>query len=250
MSATSFSWLRDFVEPAHPAVIKFQDDLVAIYSAIRERYQSQIDDAFSEVARRTGFVVTTTLPVVLKVAEGRTRVEMGGENLRGTLFEEAMLKLLEPLTKEPTAKLAAGDYPFYLIWLDALKLKLRTDWIEPAHRLPLDRSLVARQKFGWGVYEPAHWFDPRLEIDVRDALIINAIDQVYPELRLMDRVEAARGAVIGAGIRPIGPGIREPAHLFGPGVREPAHFRRFLQELDPRTLDRLIEVMQEFRRGG
>ena len=54
MSATSFSWLRDFVEPAHPAVIKFQDDLVTIYSAIRDRFQSQIDEAFGDVARKRG----------------------------------------------------------------------------------------------------------------------------------------------------------------------------------------------------
>ena len=65
-----------------------------------------------------------------------------------------MLKVLGPLTKQPIGKLAAGEYPFYLIWLEALKLKLRTDWVEPAHRRPIERSPLLKQKFGWGFTSP------------------------------------------------------------------------------------------------
>jgi hypothetical protein len=258
MADTSFSRLRDFVEPAHPAVIRLQDDLINIYTLIRDRYQRQIDEAFGNVARQTGFVVTTTLPVVLTVNEKRVQLEMGTENLRGTLFESAVMEVLKPLGADLAGKLAPGEYPLYLIWHDALKLKLRTDWIEPAHWRRFEPGPDIQVKPGWGVREPAHWFDPRLRVDLHDALVINAIDQVYPELRLLDRVEAARSVGVSAGAArgaisaeaaPEAAMSTEAVRRMPPGVHEPAHFRQFLQGLDPATLDQFIAVLQDYQRG-
>lgn len=238
MSNATFLRLRDFVEPAHPYVIRFQDDLITIYTLIRDRYQRRIDEAFADVARQTGFVITSTLPVVFRVDERAVRMEMGAENLSGTLFESAMMEVLKPISDELTGKLAVGEYLLYLIWYDALKLKLRTDWMEPAHWRRSEQISMVQVKPGWGVREPAHWFDPRLEIDLRDALVINAIDQVYPDLKLMDRVAVARGTSINA----------EAVQRIGPGTREPAHFRKLLQELDPAVLDQFITALQEYQR--
>jgi hypothetical protein len=249
MATTTFSRLRDYVEPAHPSVIKLQNDLINIYTIIRDRYQRQIDEAFTNVAQKTGFVVTTTLPVVLTIGQKGARMEMGTENLRGTLFEDAMMEVLKPTIEEFAGSLAPGEYPLYLIWHDALKLKMRTDWLEPAHfrRHQVAAGLQQVQP-GWGVREPAHWFDPYLELDVRDALVINAIDQVYPELRLLERVEAARTATISAATGAISSANRQTTRFFGPGIYEPAHFRRFLQELDPVVLEQLMTALQEYQR--
>jgi hypothetical protein len=247
MLNTTFFRLRDYVEPAHPSVIRLQDDLVNIYTLIRERYQRRIDEAFSNIARQTGFVITTTLPVVLTVDEKAARVEMGAENLRGTLFESAMMEVLKPMSDELVGKLPPSEYPLYLIWHDALKLKLRTDWMESAHwrRFEPAPELRARPP---GFQEPAHWFDPRLEIDLRDALVINAIDQVYPELKLLERVEAARGAVMSAEAARGAAMSTAAVGRIGPGVTEPAHFRQFLQGLDPSVLDQFIAVLQDYQR--
>jgi hypothetical protein len=247
MANTTFSRLRDFVEPAHPSIIKLQDDLVEIYKIIRERYQRDIDEAFAGVAQKIGFVVTTTLPVVLNVDDKGAHLAMGTENLRGTLFESAIMEVLAPIADDLARKLTVGEYPLYVIWHEALKLKLRTDWMEPVHWRRYQPAVAAQVLQGWGVREPAHWFDPRLEIDIRDALVINAIDQVYPELRLLERVETARSVAVSAAAGVFGPGIREPAHI-GPGIREPAHFRRYLQELDPAVLEQFIAALQEYQK--
>ncbi|MGO9975927.1 MAG: hypothetical protein ACLP01_24600 [Solirubrobacteraceae bacterium] len=58
------------------------------------------------------------------------------------------------------------------------------------------------------VLEPAHWFDPGVAIGVEDAVVISAIDEVYPELRLAERIAADRLA-----LRQIPPEVKEPAHF-------------------------------------
>lgn len=69
MEEKVFARIRDWVEPAHPAVVRLYDDLITIYARIREKYQSEIDTAFDRISRQIGFVVTTTVPVVLEVGD-------------------------------------------------------------------------------------------------------------------------------------------------------------------------------------
>lgn len=220
-----------WVEPAHPSVIRIYDDLIQVYREMKNS-QQQIDQIFDRVASQIGFVVTTTMPVRVELDDKKKvqKAELDGEALRGTLFEQEFSPLIRELTAKAFANASPGSYKFYLIWFDALKLKLRKDWMEPAHVL---QSLFGSFQAGVGasaalvrpeVMEPAHWFDPGIALAVDDVVAIAAIDEVYPELRLAERVSADRLT-----IRQISPHVKEPAHflqsLLRPEVREPAHFR-------------------------
>lgn len=214
MKAETFAKLRDWVEPAHPMIVERYDDLLTIYRFIREKHQETIDKLFDEVARQIGYIVTSTVPVMLEFAEeGKLKdVEIGAEHLRGTLFEK-VVSVLQPGERLPVR---AGKFNLYLIWFNALKLRLRKDWVEPAHfrqqfvfeRL---REQVAAAEVQWDVREPAHWFDPGTRLVPDDIMIISVLDEVYPELRLADRVAFYRYA---------------DKFKIPPDVMEPAHFRR------------------------
>ena len=56
--------------------------------------------------------------------------------------------------------------------------------------------------------EPAHWFLPSATISAEDKVLISVIDEVYPELKLAERVSATRQA-----LRRVLPEVMEPAHL-------------------------------------
>ena len=192
-------------ELVQPAVIRLYKNLTQVYQIMRER-QKEIDAAFDRVAAQIGFVVTTTLPVRVEVAEGGAvkGASFDGEALRGTIFEKELSGFLQGLTQKPFSGVPAGTYRFYLIWYDALNLKLRFDCCESVHVLQgLLGSLVSQQGgisaasplFRPEVQESAHWFDPGYAIAIEEALVIMAIDQVYPELRLAERISAGRLAI-------------------------------------------------------
>jgi hypothetical protein len=151
---------------------------------------------------------------------------MGSESLKSTLFEKALAEALNPQPLPPIAeeiRLSAGTYNVYLIWYSALKLRLRTDWMEPAHVSIGVEQAAARRPMPYP-QEPAHWFDAGSFLPQEELVLINAIDTVYPDLRLGDRITATRALA-----RQPGPGIREPAH-FRPEIREPVHFRPEVRE--------------------
>jgi hypothetical protein len=212
MSDSNVINLRHWVEPAHPGIIKLHDDLVALLTHVRDKYQNAIDKAFDEISRQIGFVVTTTAPLVLEVGKGGkiTAVRMGAENLKGTIFERGFGEILKPLTADQLPSVAEGKYRVQLIWLAALKLRLPCDWCEPAHIPGLTRFRAASSVgvFDFSPIEPAQWFDPNLLVSVEDAVLIHALDQVYPQLRLIDRIGQIRAAVRSK----VGPHIPEPAH--------------------------------------
>lgn len=219
MATETFARLRDWVEPAHPAIIKLQDDLKAIYTHLRNNYQKQIDAAFDDISRQIGFVVTTTIPVTLEVGDkGAIKTfALAAEHLKGTLFDRGLTGALEKLKREPLPGVSAGVYNFYLIWFDALNLKLGTHWMEPAHPPAQFAQEIRTQRVSQvrpEVREPAHWFDPGIAIAPEDAVLISVIDAVYPELRLIDRVAGSRQF------------IRQQVR---PEVQEPAHFRQVEQ---------------------
>jgi hypothetical protein len=201
-------------------MIRLYDDLLQVYRAMRER-QKDIDAAFDRVAQMIGFVVTTTLPVRVEISErGKVAsVAFDSEALRGTIFEKELSPFLKELTEQPFADVPKGTYRFYLIWYNALRIKLRRDWLEPAHVLKaVVGSLISPAAVAAGsaivkpeVREPAHWFDPGIAIAIEDALVISAIDEVYPQLKLADRIAADRLA-----IRKIRPEVMEPPHFHGP----------------------------------
>lgn len=265
------------VEPAHPVIVALHDDLVAIYRFIREKYQAKIDQQFDEVSRKIGFVVATTLPVDLEVRENGAikSVAIGAKQMQGTLFEQiaGVLSSQDPIPPGPAGPVHAGTYRLYLLWYPALKLKFRTEWMEPAH-LPTHWKEPAHPSTAWkepahpstawkepahpgvsdlatslqselasrfvgrvpGFGEPVHWFDPGYIIAAEEAVLIHAIDEVYPELRLVDRVTAARQSV---------------STLVRPEVKEPAHFRQLEKALESeRGREIAAEVTAVLRRYG
>jgi hypothetical protein len=185
-------------DPPHEAV-RLHRDLINLMKYIREKYQENIDQAFDRVSRQIGFVVATTMPVILEVAKGGKvkRLSVGAKYLENTLFDKEIMGVLNPLMDDPIPPDRPGVYNLYVIWFEALKFKLKSDWMEPAHvlagrlweRLPVQ---VAAAEYKPEVREPAHWFDPGSLISLEERVLIDAIDEVYPELRLVERIDFYR----------------------------------------------------------
>lgn len=259
---------RDWVEPAHPSVVKQHEDLVNIYKFLREGVQVEIDKVFDKVSSQIGFVVATTLPVIIQIGDGGKigKIELAARNLQGTVFESEFAPIFKRLSGQSIGKglSLAGSYNLALLWVDALKLKLKHDWMEPAHFRGL-RSEVLEQlgtKVRPEVQEPAHWFDANIALELEEELLISVIDEVYTELKLAERVAFGRYQS-----RKFIPGVREPAHFRHivdeliatrfdarkvlPGVREPAHFRKITDLLeDPDKLQMLSELASLLRKLG
>lgn len=262
---------RDWVEPAHPVLVRRYDDFIEIYRFIKEAIQTRVDSVFDKASQQIGFVVTTTLPTTFQIGEGGKveRVELATKNLQGTVFEREFAPILKELTGKSVGKVAAGSYSLYLLWHEALKLKLKADWIEPAHFVPGIREpahvipgirepahFIPEQLIP-GIREPAHWFDAGITLAREEELLIAAIDEVYTDLKLAERVAVARRE----GLKFV-PGIREPAHFrdiledvivtrsggarqLVPGIREPAHFHKLSELLDREDAVRLVAELTE-----
>lgn len=322
MGDTTARLRRDWQEPAHSMLVRHHDDLVAIHRVIRETFQPRVDEAFDRVSQQIGWVVAMTIPVTLTAAKGKVRsVELAAEHLKGTLFEKEMgglvaemakadfplLKNGDPIlacaatepvpepakrAKDPTPEPARVAYDFRLIWANALRVKLRTEWLEPAHFRPWlepahqGRPWLEPAHFGdwwrrrWRIpgrdwLEPVHWVlephpDPWREGPLPDPwkerVLVSVLDEVYPELQLIERVASLKGMLRRRW--PVGPDVPEPAHYLdvfrrldpevleqlarvvarrwrvGPDVEEPAHFRDVFRQLDPRVLEELVRVVR------
>jgi len=239
---------HDWVEPAHPVLVQRFDEIITIYRFIYEGIQAKVDTIFDNVSQQIGFVVATSLPVTFQIADGGKieRVELADKNLKGTVFEKEFAHILKDLSGKSIGKSAAGSYSLFLFWYEALKLKLKTDWIEPAHFLP-ERG---PEQLIPGIREPAHWFNAGIALAKEEEILIAAIDEVYTDLKLAERVAVARRE----GLKYI-PGIREPAHFrdlfrdvivarsgrqLSPGIREPAHFQKIAELLDHESAIALV----------
>ncbi len=258
--------IRDWVEPAHPVLVRRFEELISIYRFLKDAIQEKVDTVFDSVSQQIGFVVTTTLPVSLDIADGGkiTRLELGAKDLQGTIFEKAFAPIFKELTGKNAGKVAAGNYPLYLLWHEALKFKLKADWLEPAHfirdRLRQEAAIEAIPgQFNPGVREPAHWFDAGIALARDEEILISAIDEVYTDLKLADRIAMARRESL-----KFVPGIREPAHFrdivheiidlradraaaLSPGIREPAHFRKLLERDDfVRVITELADMVKKY----
>jgi len=214
------------VEPAHPSIIWHREDLVAIYRHIRAKYQTQIDKTFDQIAKQIGFVVTTTIPVIMETTKtGNIKAfELASENLQGSLFETETKKSLKKFLDDPLPIKKAGTYQLYFLWFEALKIKLRTDWMEPAHvgrtgggpRIPTHwlepahwgpTKLPPIREVVWESHEPAHWFNPGVQLNVEEKILIDVIDEIYPELRLIEQIGTIRTR-----FRTVPDVVKEPVH--------------------------------------
>lgn len=237
-------------EPAHHMIIELDDLLRSVYVLIRDKYQEVINHAFDQASREIGFVVATTLPMTFEVGENgkvRSFAVPDSSPLKGTLMDKKVSLALKEINENPLPITKPGSYTIYLIWVPALKLKLRKDWLEPAHwkgiaaqRLSERAQMAATEKVAglvWESHEPAHWFNPTITMADEEALHISLLDEVYPELRLIDRVAAARQAM---------PQIAQIA----PEVQEPAHFRQIVAAIPELPKEMLAELAQVLRRYG
>jgi hypothetical protein len=327
--------MRYCVEPAHPMVIKLYSDLVTIYKFVKDNYQKEIDEAFDRASQQIGFVVTTTVPVILEVGEGGAMksLSMGSESLKNTPFDKEITAVFD-LKKKGEHKLivSPGVYNLALFWYDAVKLRLRTDWMEPAQPvyqlqselMGMRRSPQSAQSMSMALQsqpwmepvhhrpwcepvhtpwtepvhhmpwmepvhphtpwmEPVHypgcrpWLEPAHPVfqtaaDLKKAgeartfehtepvqylnrvnqiilersILVSAIDEVYPELKLGERLDQAQHAMSPTLPLPppraaAWPGVREPAHMmaaasWAPGP-SPDPWRQFMAEI-ARVLER------------
>jgi hypothetical protein len=248
-------------EPAHPGIVKQYADLVNIYQVIRGQLQERIDRAFDRVSRDIGFVVSTTLPVTCEITDRKVPQFTMPEPLKGSLFERALMEVVQNPDPVPWKAVSAGQYQLYLVWFDALKLKLRKDWLEPVHYLREEvlGQVVQAAKVRPEVQEPAHWFLPSATLAAEEKILISAIDEVYPELRLAERIANTRQV-----LRGVRPEVMEPAHVtagsvqgaetalrqisnlfkrVGPGIPEPAHNLRAERDI-------LAEIEAVIRKFG
>lgn len=304
MENKSLENMRYWVEPAHPMVIKLYSDLVTAYKFIKDNYQKEIDAAFDRASQQIGFVVTTTMPVMLEVGDGGAikSLTMGSESLKNTPFEKEISAVFDLKRKgENKLNVSPGVYNIALFWYDAVKLRLRTDWMEPAHpvyqlqselmglggRSPQSTQAMSMASRSQPWLEPVHhrpwcepvhtpwtepvhhmpwmepvhtpwmepvhypgcrpWLEPAHPVfqtaaDMQKAseaktfehqepvqylnkmnqifqeksILVSAIDEVYPELKLGERLNKAQYA-----LSPTLP--LPPPRAAWPGVREPAH---------------------------
>lgn len=185
---------------AQYSAIKTYDYLRNLYAFFRNR-QDGIDKTFDNVSKSIGLVITTTLPIQVEISKGKINsISIGTGQLTNTLFEQKFndfLQSFKTLTDERLSTIPDGSYNLYLIWLDALNLRLRSDFMDPGSSSgstpttfrpvpPVVREPV-HNNWGVGIREPVHWIDPG-SIDLNEAIQISAIDDIYPELKLADRI--------------------------------------------------------------
>jgi hypothetical protein len=266
------------VEPAHPSIIRFREELLAILVHLRDEYQQRIDNTFDRVAEQIGFVVATTLPVSLEVVkDGKIKaVTLASEHLAGTVFQEGFAELFKSMAGDVVSGVSAGTYEISLLWHSALKLKLRTDWMEPAHfreilRRPdlwsesvipgLDWVEPSHKVPGWRELQRLRSQAAQAEVvaDVqpdpwRQKVLVSVLDEVYPDLHLVERLASYQRLLRRW---QVGPGVMEPAHHrpwlepahWGPSGRpwqEPAHFRDLIRRLPDEALEELTAVLKRY----
>lgn len=180
--------------------VKTYDYLRTLYGFFRER-QEEIDNTFDSVSQSIGLVITTTLPIQVVLSNGKINsISIGTSQLMNTLFEQkfsTFLQTFKTLSSDQLSTVPDGNYSLYLIWLDALSLRIRSDFMEPVN----SRRSTSRSSSNFPssfrsvppvVEEPVHWIDVGLSIDLSETIQISAIDEIYPELKLADRIILAR----------------------------------------------------------
>jgi hypothetical protein len=222
-------------EPAHPMQLKLQEDLLSIYRQIREKFQNEIDKAFDRTASQIGYVINTAIPVTLKIEKSNAVIIIPDEfQFKDTILEQEMKGLMDGMRKMKWGnEISAGEFKMYLFWYEALKLRLRTEWMEPVHYRNIfqDEALRYRElqqvKERTAVLpEPAHFFNPLIPISDEELILVNVIDQVYPELQLIEKISKTRLY----SRKLINPEVMEPVHI-KPGA-ELGRIRELLSQID------------------
>ena len=208
-------------EPIHPVTIKYREDVREIYRVLKAKYQEKINAAFDRAARQIGFVVASTLPCRIEVADGKVKtVSLNAVNLKETIFERELMPVLKSFNDEKLSTISDGSYDIYLLWTSALMVILEYYWMEPAQFLknylgslisPTTNyqtpSAATMPQIVAEATEPAHWFEPGVKISSNEAILLSVIDEVYPELHLSERIAKIKTKIV-----KVGSEVKEPAH--------------------------------------
>lgn len=338
---------RHWAEPAHPMVVKLHRDLIEIYRFIKENYQENIDEAFDIASKKVGLVLTTTMPITIEIDDNGSvkDLKIGSDKLGETILVKELSKTINADKINSSAeipKVSSGVYNLAVFWFDAVKLSLRTDWMEPAQPVyqfksqllgkeaQIKRTEATREyveppyfpcryvcrwervcKYECRPYgEPAHpptsyqpetAYEPQTQmpekelklnktavrkiyepnepvqinlkgmLDMERSVLISAIDEVYPELKLGKRLTKAQYAM--SPVVPIPPpkqrqilhDVQEPVQEVGmadyakfqppkyqyqqeliPGVIEPAHLKVIPPEELHEILAKLASVLKTY----
>jgi len=87
--------------------------------------------------------------------------------------------------------------------------------------------------------EPAHWFDPGTIIAAEEGVLITAIDEVYPELRLADRISHYRRG-LGRMRR-----VREQPEQLGPDAKKRVNKRLIVRALTDPEFRKMLQTDPE-----
>ncbi|MCU0284864.1 MAG: hypothetical protein MUF15_00570 [Acidobacteria bacterium] len=220
--------LSGYLEPSQYRSVKNYDNLRELYTFFRDKYQDEIDRTFDKISKEIGFVITTTLLIQVGISKDGniTSLSISSEQLKDTIFEREFNVLFKSVKSTGLSKIPEGNYNLYLIWHSALKVKLCTEWMEPAHVPTPGTPNDYITPVNCHIMEPAHWFDSRVSIGQEDAIHISLIDEIHPELRLIDRIISSRESS-----RRVYPEVMEPAHRgLGESIR-PDRFSQFIDEI-------------------
>lgn len=255
--------IPETMEPAHFRLPELHELLRELYAVVRDRFQEPINAAFDQASRSIGFVLATTMPMTFRIGDNglvKAIALPAASPFKGTVTDRALAKALKPMIGTTVPVNRAGDYTIYLVWPQALALKLKKDWMEPAHvfrpwlepahtigpwtepahpTLPepiatLKPPDLAMAKLVWESHEPAHWFDRGMAMGETEMLHVSLLNEFYPDLRLLERVTAAR----------------QGAQIIPPEVQEPAHFRQILNAFPGAPAEMMEEMTQVMRRYG
>jgi len=111
--------------------------------------------------------------------------------------------------------------------------------MEPAHPV-FEKASVPQEGRETRMFEhqePAHHLDRRNQIILEKSVLVSAIDEVYPELKLGERLNQAQYAMSPTlplpPPRAVWPGVREPAHMMPHWARDPQPdpWRQFMAEI-------------------
>ena len=221
MTYEKFVNIRDWVEPAHPGILKVREDLVSIYKHIKDGYQKTIDETFDKISRDIGFIVVSALAAEIETAAGGVIIDGRlADEMRGTIFDRGMAPIFKKMKSAKISGVSPQVYKIYVFWHEALKLKLSAAALDP--------QAAVHPKLKKFPQEPVHWFDAGTLLPIEEVMSIMAIDQVYPDLQLMNRVDVVRQA------------SRKPMRW---EVMEPAHLRRFLGGEAEDALQQIREII-------
>ena len=147
------------VEPVQHATLKLHEYLSRIYQYLKG-HQKEIDRVFDSTSEKMGVVLTTSLLSEMQVVDKKIKAfkTVIPQGYKPTMYHEAMDKLLAGMHGTALEEVADGQHPLYVFWHEALKAKLKTSWIEPAHYIDRIRdkaSLYSRTETDYSL----SWID-------------------------------------------------------------------------------------------